>query len=62
MSFDKNKYDNQYVREHYIRKEIRFKPEDWKQLDEKLKENNKTIKDVLFDFANIKLKKEETDN
>lgn len=60
--FDENKYKQDYNREHYKRKEIVFKKEEWEQIESKLKKDNTSIKQIVLDYVDGKLKKEETDD
>lgn len=61
--FNQTKYIQKYNKEHYIRKEIAFKKEDWeKQIEPKLKKDNTSIKQIVLDYVNGTLKKEEKDN
>lgn len=62
-AFNQTKYIQKYNKEHYIRKEITFKKEDWeKQIEPKLKKDNTSIKQIVLDYVNGTLKKEEEDN
>ena len=61
--FNQNKYINQYVKENYTRKEVRFKKEEWaNKIEPKLKKDNTSIKQIVLDYVDGKLKKEEEDN
>lgn len=60
--FNENKYKQEYNREHYKRKEIVFKKEEWEKVETKLKNDNTSIKQVVLDYVNGTLKKEEKDN
>lgn len=60
--FNQIKYNQQYNKEHYKRKEIVFKKEEWEKIDFKLKKDNTSIKQIVLDYVDGTLKKEEKDN
>lgn len=45
-------YKNNYKKEHYIRKEILFKKEEWIEINKFLENNNTTLKNIILE--NIK--------
>ncbi len=61
--FNQNKYIQGYIKEKYVRKEVAFKKEDWStKIEPKLKKDNTSIKQIILDYVDGKLKKEETDD
>lgn len=55
--FNQIKYNQQYNKEHYKRKEIVFRKEEWEQIEPKLKKDNTSIKQIVLDYVDGKLKK-----
>lgn len=60
--FNQNKYIQEYNKEHYKRKELVFKKNEWDNIEKVLKENNTSLKQIILDYVNKRQKKEEKDN
>lgn len=60
--FDQNKYKQGYNKEHYKRKELVFKKEEWNNIEKVLKDNDTSLKQIILDYVNRKQKKEEKDS
>ena len=46
---DLNKYKTKYKKEHYIRKELYFKPDEWLELEKILKQTGKSLKLLIIE-------------
>ena len=46
---DITEYKNRYKKEHYIRKEINFKPDEWLKLEKILKQTGKSLKILIIE-------------
>lgn len=42
------KYKNEYKKENYVRKELVFKKDEWKEIEKYLKDNNTTLKKIII--------------
>lgn len=42
-------YINDYKREHYVRKEVCFKKEEWQKVEQIIKEEKKSLKTLIIE-------------
>lgn len=48
MAIQNTEYKNRYKKEHYIRKEINFTKEQWIIIEDYLKKNKTTLKELIL--------------
>ena len=60
--FNQNKYINQYVKDNYIRKEVSVRRVQWfNTVEPKWKKDRISLKQIILDYIDDKLKREEID-